>query len=309
MPQSSRYIEDQFAKTINSKWFDLSVNMGQIDGFSVIDKFGINPIIDQTTDPEDIWEFGGEYNYDAFGTAPIRYISSSSALDTQEISVLGLDINGNLVSQTVVADGQNNISLQTPLWRVFRLENEADEGNDINGVLYCHTDPTPTNGVPASIAVRAVIDDGNNQTQMAIYTIPRGYVGFLYRGELGVQLSGGTSSLADYAKFHYQSRRCGKVFKIKKTINCTVGGNSVYQDSRSFPDVIPALTDIRLRCQEVSTTMGVWGAFDILLVEEKYLSEGFLNAIGQCGENEEVVFNVLYDADNVIYDDNNVIVA
>ena len=53
----------------------------------------------------------------------------------------------------------------------------------------------------------------------------------------------------------------------------------------------------------------MWGAFDILLVEEKYLSEGFLNAIGQCGENEEVVFNVLYDADNGIYDDNNVIVA
>ena len=305
----SRYIEDQFSKMIGTKDFNLSVNMGQIEGFSVIDKFGINPQITQSTDPEDIWEFGGEYVFDAFGTAPIKYISSSDASDTQLITVSGLDVNGYLVVQEVIANGQNNVVLQTPLWRVFRMENESDEGGDIAGILYCHTDPTPTNGVPADSSVRAIIDNGHNQTLMAMYTIPRGMVGYLYRGELGIKVSGGTSALADYAHFHYESRRCGKIFKIKKAIDCIVGGSSVYQDPRSFPDVIPALTDIRLRVQEVSTTMGVWGAFDILLIDEKHLSDGFLQAIGQCGDLERVTYNVLYDTDNVVYGTDNVIVA
>jgi hypothetical protein len=255
--------------------------MGQIEGFSVQDKFGANPIIEPATDPEDIWEFGGVYNYDTAGTAPIQYISSSDAADNQTISVLGLDIDGYEVAQEIVVNGQTNVVLPTPLWRVYRMENESDDGNDVQGILYCHTDPTPTNGVPLDANVRAIINNGQNQTLMALYTIPRGKVGFLYRGELGIQLSGGTSALADYARFHYESRRRGKVFKIKKAIDCIVGGSSTYQDSRSFPDIIPDLTDIRLRVQEVSTDMGVWGAFDILLVDERHISEGYLTAIGQ----------------------------
>lgn len=257
----------------------LAIGMNQAPGYSTVDKFGENPEIDTGTAPEDIWEFGGEYNYDAFGTDPIRYISSSSVLDVgQVIGVQGLDINGNLFEGEVVTNGQNVVNLPTPLWRVFRLENNSDEGGDIIGTLFCHTDSVPTAGVPLAANVRAIISNGNNQTLMALYTIPKGYIGYLFRGELGTSRAQTTGA----ARCAYYSRRLGKVFKIKKRVDLTNQGSSVYQDHRSFPDIIPALTDIRLKVESVSANgMGIFGAFDIMLVEEKKFTDAFLSAIGQ----------------------------
>ncbi len=157
------------------------------------------------------------------------------------------------------------------------MQNEGS--NDLVGMIYCHTDVT--SGIPADENVRAIIDGNHNQTLMTIYTIPRGKVGFLYRGELGVELEGNAASLSEYAHCHYESRRLHKVFKVKKAVTIMVGGNAIYQDKRSFPDVIPAMTDIKLRCMEVTQTMGLWGTFDILLVDEDKLSSAYLTAIGQ----------------------------
>lgn len=262
--------------------FNTSIAMFQIDGYSIVDKFGFNQTIETTSDPEDVWEVGGLYPYDADGTAPILYLSSSDASDTEPISVQGLDINGDFVDQEITLTGQTNALLTTPLWRVFRLENNGT--TDIQGTVYCHTDPVPSSGVPLTVNIRAVIQGNNNQTEMAVYTIPKGKIGFLYRGELGVQLSGGAGALAEFARIQYQSRRFGKVFKVKKSITCMVGGGSaLYQDPRTFPDIIPALTDIKINVLEVSTTLGTWAAFDILLVDEDKFRKSFLKAIGQPG--------------------------
>lgn len=259
--------------------FLLRVSMGLVPGFSSVDKFGENPVIDTNTTPEDIVEFGGEYIYDDNGTAPIKYISSSSTLDVgQIINVVGLDINGVEVSQEVTTNGQNNVSLSTPLWRVYRMNNNSPSGNDLNGILYCHIDPSPSSGVPAAGNIRAIIDNGNNQTLMSVYTIPVGKVGFLFRGELGMSRS--TSSGAVQAA--YYSRRYGKNFNIKKRVNITNSGNSIYQDRRAFPDIVPGLTDIKLRVESVSANnIGVFGTFDVLLADEDKFTESYLELIEQ----------------------------
>lgn len=258
----------------------LAVTSGQADGYSVVDKFGENPVITAASDPEDIWEFGGLYNYDTVGTAPIAYVSSSSAADTgQTIVIQGLDITGALVDQEITTTGQSNVTLTTPLWRVFRMENNSS--NDIAGVLYCHIDPAPTNGVPADIAVRAIISGSNNQTLMALYTIPLGKVGFLFKGELGMDFTGSIGTGTNFAKCRYYSRRVGKVFKVKKSLSLITAASSNYSDDRPFPDVIPALTDIRITAQEVSEDMGIWATFAIMLVDEELLDSEYLTAIGQ----------------------------
>lgn len=257
--------------------FVLDVSKGKVPGHSVVDKFGENPDVD-TGSSEDIWEFGGLYIYDTDGTAPIQYLSSDNVSDTEPIKVTGLDINGDEVEQTITLIGQTNISLTTPLWRVYRLENEGV--NDIVGTVYCHTDPTPTLGVPLANSVRAIVTNGNNQSLMALYTIPKGYIGFLYRGELGAS----RSVSAGEAQTAYYSRRLGKVFKIKKRINISNSGSSIYQDARSFPDIIPSFTDIKLSVESVSNNnSGLFGTFDILLIEETLFPVSFLQAIGQPG--------------------------
>ena len=82
----------------------------------------------------------------------------------------------------------------------------------------------------------------------------------------------------------YYSRRYGKVFKIKKRVNILNSGSSIYQDERSFPDIIPALKDIRLTVESVSVNdVGVFGTFDVLLIDEDLFPDSYLTAIGQAG--------------------------
>lgn len=258
-----------------NKSFELAVSMGLVPGYSTVDKFGENPDVDTGDTPEDVTEIGGLYAYDDFGTAPIVSLISTSGLDTMLIRVVGLDIDGNEVTQDKALTGNTRVALDTPLYRVYRMSNEGDKGEDIVGKVYCYTG---TGGTPAIANQRAIIDNGNNQTLMAMYTVPKGKVGFLYKGELGMSRS--QSSGAVHAA--YYSARLGKVFKVKKRVNITNQGSSIFQDRRSFPDIIPALTDIKLTVESTSANnVGVFGTFDILLVDEDQFTPAYLAAIGQ----------------------------
>jgi len=262
-------------EVVVSSSFELAVSMGQMPGYSAIDKFGENPDIDTATGPEDVWEVGGEYIYDADETAPIVSLASDNIADTEPISIVGLDIDGNEVTQEITLVGTTRQALTTPLWRVYRMSNEGT--SNLVGIVFCYTGT----GAAPSIGdanVRAAINNGNNQTLMALYTIPKGKVGFLYRGELGISRSQSTGS----AEASYYSRRYGKIFKVKKRVDITNSGSSIFQDKRSFPDVIPALTDVKLTVEAVSANnCGVFGTFDILLVDEDKFSQNYLTAIGQ----------------------------
>lgn len=270
----------------------ISVSMGLTPGFSSVDKFGINPLVTTVSDPEDVWEDGGVYTF-----SDISDIDTLSSSDASDIGQL-VSINGLLNDTTVgfstgyaELNGQNKVLIydNTELtgdpitfWRVRRLGNESDSGNDFVGIIYCYVDTAISSGVPTDITKRrAIVNNGNNQTLMAIDTIPFGKVGFLFRGEVGLEMTGGPSSTVDYARMYYQSRRYGKVFKIKKSVTATTTGTSTYQDHRSFPDIIPALTDIKITVKEVSDDMGAWATFDILLVDEEYFSVEYLQSIGQ----------------------------
>ena len=270
------------AELMMNPLFELRVTMGLVPGFSKIDKFGVNLNVTTSTDPEDIWEFGGVYPDDPFGTAPIKYVSSNDNTDIgQVVAVYGLDIEGEDTYQEVTTNGYSVVTLDTPLWMVYRMMNISDSGLGISGTLYCHTDSTPTSGVPLDANVRAIINDGKNQTLMTIYTIPKGKVGFLMRGEVGLRLEGNSAVLAEYADVSYKSKRLGKVFTVKKAISVFPG--TPYQDKRAFPDVIPSLTVIKITADTVTQTMGLWATFDVLLVDEDYFSEEFLTNIGQPG--------------------------
>lgn len=255
----------------------LKVSKGQVPGHSVVDKFGKNETITTGTDPEDIWEGGGVYPYDAINTAPIVSLASNDSGDTEVISIQGLDIDGNFVEQEITLSGTTRVALTTPLWRVYRMINMGD--TSLDGMVFCYTG---TGAVPSvgDSEVRAIIDDGNNQTLMCLYTIPLGKVGFLYRGEIGIEDEGNAGALAEYARCQYKSRRVGKVFTVKKEATLMVSTGN-YVDDRVFPDPIPALTDIKTECVEVSAAMGLWATFDILLVDEDQFSAEYLTAIGQ----------------------------
>lgn len=267
-----------FMATVISKSFELAVSMGSVPGHSIIDKFGANPLITTTSDPEDVIEQGGIQKLADFGTAPILYVSSEETSDNQLISITGLDIAGLPVTQDAQLDGFNNVVLSTPLFRVFTME--TNDSTSFVGPVYCHDDPTPTDGLPDPSNIYTMMTVSNQRTLLCSYTIPVGKVGFLYRGELGIEVEGNAGALSDFSRFLYLSRRLGKVFTSKKRVT-VMASQGVYQDERVFPDIIPALTDVKVQVQEVSATMGSWATLIILLVDQELLPPALISALGQ----------------------------
>jgi hypothetical protein len=239
--------------------FLLRVARGLEPRFSFVEKFGENPDVD-TGAAEDVWGYGGEYTYST--TADIDTISSSDVTDTQNIVVIGQTADYTELEQTATLDGQNKVVLATPLRRVYRMYN--DGSTDIAGTVYCYVDDTVTGGVPDTAnKVRAVIVNGDNQTEMCIWTVPKGKRAFFLGGY--VSISRAVSSGA--ATFTWKLRLPGKVFRVQSRIACMVTGRSAWDYPYPIPvGPLPEGTDIAITAEDVTANnTGCSGGFTILL--------------------------------------------
>jgi len=145
----------------------LLIARGVIDGITHINKFGENPEI-ENGETEDIWDGGGTYTFPT--GADITHIAQATDQVGTDggatIEVQGLDVNWELVTQTADLDGTDTtvlVELGTALRRVFRMKVLANivAADDISAI----SDTSP-------IVTYATMQAGNNQTLMAIYTVP-----------------------------------------------------------------------------------------------------------------------------------------
>lgn len=273
---------------MSTRDFKLAIAQKNIPGYSYVAKFGANPGITAGTSNQDIWEVGGEYQFSSNGVSPIVgiadivSISSSNASDTQTVLIYGLGADGVSVAQFATMNGQARVALTTPLWRIWRVENW--DSTSFVGNIYVYSGTENTDGVPSGASVtKAYVYDGNNQTQMAIYTVPAGHVAFLDRAEVGFGFSGGPAAGPEEAHFQFQVRTYGQVFKVKKEVSLISFANSSHVDVRPFPDPIPALSDIKLQCTMASEDIHAWSTFHLYIVRESELSTELLESIFQPG--------------------------
>lgn len=247
----------------NKDWFQ-AVDEGIVPGYSTYEKFGECSSVTTATDPVDVWDGGiisGAEIYTFSTTADIDTISSSNAGDTQDILIEGLDATYAFVTQTATLDGQNKVTLSTPLMRVFRMINVGT--TDIAGFVYCYVDGLITAGVPnVKTTIRAVINDGNNQTLMCVYTVPLGKTAYFWGGYVAVSRGPAASTFAD---FTWRARAEGGVFAVKSRVSCQSGGNSSWSYTYKSPIMLPEKTDIVIRCEQVGGTVGVAGGFTVIL--------------------------------------------
>jgi len=233
--------------------FYLNVSKGLVPGHTIINKFGQNSSLNSST-YEDIWDVGGTYTYPADGTAPIVEIGSDEGADTEPIEIQGLDINGDLVVQTKTLTGTTHVTLDTALWRVFRMKNVGT--SDIVGQVHA----TGASGA----GIYAQIDNGNNQTLMALFTIPNGKTGYLIQGTNN--LSGVTRAVA--ASGRLMMRPYGQVFQLKKTFGVNSEGSSFIRVPSPLPGKISAKTDIKVSAIGSANGVSINTTFDILLVDD-----------------------------------------
>jgi hypothetical protein len=254
-------------KTSNAE-SGLAIAKGDVIGSSIIHKFGDAPDFDTSDGFVNIWDGANDSTLNAMQytystTNDINRISSSDNGDVQDVEVQGLDVNYNLVVQTITLTGQTPVVLPTLLLRVFRMKNVGSV--DIAGQVYCYTTgATVASGVPSPAnTVRAMINNGNNQTLMALYTIPAGYSG--YMRDWYTSTSGAKRSSSHIVKVFI--RPFGQVFQIKHKSSINDSGVSYIQHKYTDPEPVPEKADIQMLVDTDQNEAGVSGGFDIVLVE------------------------------------------
>lgn len=162
--------------------YELQVSKGQIAGASTLYKFGTNPDINGAE--ETIWSTGGDYPWPT--AAFTAFISSSSAADTsagtgaQTVTIQGLDENYEVKSVTVNMNGQTQVQIGDAFgWlRVNRIfVATSGSGGTAAGTIYVANSGV-TSGVPTGITYGNIVQ-GDNQSQMSVYTVPAGFTLFL----------------------------------------------------------------------------------------------------------------------------------
>lgn len=255
----------------------LAIAKGDVTGTSFIHKFGKAPDFDAADNFVTIWDgandgdFSGSppMNYTYSATANIDTLSSSNAGDSQTVEIQGLDGNYALVTQSATLNGQSDVILTTPLLRVFRLKNTGT--TDFAGDVWLRTNGSgQSGGVPTTAnTVRLKVSNGNNQTLMAIYSVPAGKTAYIRKIFAGFDtVTGGFFATPVASKIQLFVRPFGQVFQLKYDNAIISSGSSVLQEVYSEPEVVGEKSDIELRAETNTTATAVSGGFDIVLVDD-----------------------------------------
>ena len=220
--------------------FYLQVARNQISFHKSNFKFGFNSDVDDSL--ETVWAQGGLYSY--LASASVLKVSSSSTADTsagtgaRTVEIDGLDTNYDEISETVTLNGQTAVNTTNEFLRINRMVvRSAGSGEQNAGVIYAGTG-TVTTGVPAN--KYATIAIGDNQTVMALWTVPSGYTAYLLQTDITVA----TTQNNKYCTVHLVSRPNGEVFQIKDKF---VKAESSVHQAYTIPLKFEEKTDIEVR--------------------------------------------------------------
>lgn len=233
------YLEDEKIK----------ISRGMVKGASFIHKFGAVPSM-ATNTTGTVWDKNDTvYPWASWATAGIINVDSSSASDiNKSITVVGLDANYNQISETITLTTQTNNNSSNSFIRIFRAF--ISDGETNVGQISVQRDTTDV----------AIITAGYGQTLMAVYTVPAGYTGYLYKGTCSAQ-SGADGTGNMFVRYFGQSSfRIGHSFEVS-------GAGGQYMYDFSFPIPIPEKSDIDVRITTRSNNGRYTAAFDLLLVQ------------------------------------------
>ena len=170
----------------------------------------------------------------------------------------------SLTVQTVTLNGQTRVALTTPLIRAFRIKNMGS--SDFVGDVHCYVNTAITGGVPDdSTQVRALVVNGNNQTEMAVYTVPMGKTAYIRALNAA---SAGSKKDTNYI-MKFKVRPFGGVFQLKHRFSIADGApyNLQYIDPEGG---FPEKSDIVMTAETSEpgiTEANVSAGFDIVLID------------------------------------------
>ena len=216
-------------------------------------KFGAVPQLSINTTGT-IWDVSNTlYPWTALDTPAIVNVERNDADDNGlVVTIQGLDSDWNYQEEQITITGADQVG--TKLWR------RVNRAFVTSGTAVVNVGDIDIEAGAAGGTTVARITAELGQTLMSVYTIPAGYIGYLYHGTMTVQ------SNADATGFMFVRRNtAGTTFRVGHTFE--VAGGSQYDYTFSFPPPIPEKSDIDVRATVRSNNARVTAAFDILLVE------------------------------------------
>lgn len=236
--------------------YGIQIHQGRWNS-KIVNKFGFNA--DIATDEETIWDQGGSYSY--LSSASVLKVSSSSANDTSDgtgartVQVYGVDSDYNEINEIVTLNGQTAVNTSNSFLRVYRaIVRTAGSGEKNAGDIYVG-DGTVTSGVPATKYAKILV--GNNQTLMALWTVPSGYTGYLYQFDC----SSGSTAANKFQTIKLFIRPENEVFQVKDVQ--TIHNSNIVLDY-GVPLKINEKSDIEVRAFASSGTDAVSANFSII---------------------------------------------
>lgn len=208
-----------------SEPFELQVSRGHISYHQQFLKYGYNPLIINVE--ETIWDVGGVYSWIATA-APLVVTSASGATDSGVTGVVqGLNADYEEISETFTLNASGTYTTSASFKRVHRA--------------YITGSAAPVGNINITIGATtyARITAGENQTLMALYTVPAGHSLYITTGVA----THGTDTAGAYMTVRFKTRSEGSVFRTAIKVDI-VGGELVFPFD--VPLRIPEKTDVQV---------------------------------------------------------------
>ena len=240
----------------------LEISRGNIIGLSKVIKFGgVNGIAPDTR--SDVWDLAGTYPF------PTSAVITRLRTDTSDevvmrgllVEVQGLDSGWNLVVQTKALSLTNTLTdlveLDTPLIRLFRMK---VLGNVVG------TDSIVAMNSGNTVGYGGMLT-GNNQTLMAIYTVPLGKTAYITKYYASITQSSGKEPKSSKFGLWSADRANGYEFQLKHSLSVAQGGAAIEHNFKPYTGGFSEKTDIKITAQPLGESGDVTAGFDIILVD------------------------------------------
>lgn len=173
----------------------------------------------------------------------IDTVSSDNTGDTRTLVVEGHTLSGgNLTfsTETITLNGQNKVTLSTPLARVNRMYAPDGDTTDLVGVIYAYEDTAITAGVPTDgTKVHCMIPAGENQTFKTATAISSEDYWIINRFDADC-----FEKTSAFAEVRMEVKHLTGVWRPVESIAVSSGGNSSYEFDPFY--IVPPNTDVRL---------------------------------------------------------------
>ena len=237
-----------FSGGVGSFPYFLQVSRGLIAGHKRVFKFGYNGDIDDSE--ETIWDVGGLYAYPSSAVTMTATSSSGATDENVEVTIQGVDASYNELSETVTLNSSGTATTTGSFLRVYRAF--VSSGTASAGSI------TIANGG----TTYAYISAADQQTLMALWTVPAGYTAYLFQ----VDTTAFTVQNNKVATIRMLTRELNGIFRTQNKFDLFEGS---YHLDITCPQPIPEKTDIEFRAIADSSNadLRVAASFDIIYIE------------------------------------------